>query len=122
MKRMIIAMLLIAGVASAATVERQGDGKLLTRDVPIQGFSPNGLYSNATATNATFHDLRNFLAYSSYCAANCYMRLTPTAAKGTYPQTIIIGGDWTTPMVKNAATPFVNISSASGATHQWLQQ
>lgn len=116
----VLSIFIMTTVAYAAPTERQGVGALLTRDVPVQGFSPNGLYSNATATNADFHNLTNFLAASFYCASGCKLRLTPTAAKGAYPQVTVPSDSWFT-IVKNTATPFVNISSASGATHEIMK-
>lgn len=123
MKKILILVVLasLLAVQSFAGTERQGDGALLSRDVPVQGFSPNGLYNSVTSTNATFHNLTNFLAYSFYCAADCKVRMLPTAAKGTYPAMTAIGGEWYT-FVKNTATPFINISSSAGATHSWMQQ
>ena len=120
--RLFIIVLCLALLAAANSfADVQGDGALLYRGSYVQGFSPNGLYSTATGANATMHDLTNFLAWGVYCASDCKGRLMPTAAKGAYPQFTIVGGNWTV-FVKNVATPFVNISSASGATHEWQQQ
>lgn len=112
----IVFALILAASISFAVTERQGDGMLLTRDVPFQGFSPNGNYNAyVTSYNSTFHDLRNFGAYAFYCASDCYMRQTATAAKAN---TLVLfpSGTWYV-FVKNTKTPFVNISGA----HYWMQ-
>jgi hypothetical protein len=124
MFRIFISLLVILTTATvfAAPVERQGPGRMLSRggDIP-QGFSPNGTYASVTATNATFHDLTNFLAFSVYCPADCGIRFLPTAAKGTYPLLTLPGLQWHT-FVKNTASPFISMSTASNAAHQWMQQ
>lgn len=117
MKKFIVAVLLL--IATVAAAENQGDGSLLYRGTYVQGWSPNGLYTAVLTTSnsaAAIHDLTDFLGYGVYCATECLLRLMPTAARGTYPQTTVPAGSWLI-NVKNKATPFVNISGA----HQWQQ-
>lgn len=113
---------LLAPVVWAAPTERQGVGRMLLRgDDKPQGFSPNGLYTNDVATNATFHDLTNYLAAAVFCSVTCYGRLTPTAAKGAYKKFTIPANSWFS-IIKNTASPFWNISTSTGTTHEFLPQ
>jgi hypothetical protein len=124
MKTFFYCFLILIGVISLcnAVTTSQYSGDLLVMDGRgYQGCSHDGTKTSIVGTSATFHDLSESGCASFYCSGACYMRLTPTAANGAYPQVTIPSSTWVT-VIKNVATPFVNISTANGAAHQWMQQ
>lgn len=118
---LLIAIVAITSTAYAGPTERQDVGGLLYRDTYVQGFSPNGDLSSITGTAATMHNLTNYLAYAFYCPVTCYLRLAPTSSKGSAVQVPMPSGQWFS-FVKHTATPFVNISTSTGASPYWMQQ
>lgn len=124
MKIFLYCFLIVIGVISLcnAVTTSQYSGDLLVVDGRgYQGCSHDGTKTSITGTGSTFHDLSESGCASFYCAGSCYLRLTPTAAKGAYPQTTMPSAQWIT-VIKNVATPFVNISTADGSPHEWMQQ
>ena len=84
----------------------------------VQGFSPDGRFSQILTINSTTFDLSNKLSYSVYTeSAGCKVRIMPTSDKGSNKQTTVPANNEYFRVVNNA-TPFVNLSGCTSAELQ----
>jgi hypothetical protein len=108
-KWIILAVLALATTvfAGASQFRLAGPGR-----TAVQGFAPNGLFSQILTVYSTSINMTDYLAYSLYAPTACKIRLMPTSAKSTYVQNTI---ESTVPYTRvvNTATPFVNFSGCA---------
>jgi len=113
MKKLLVIALLLAAVSSFAAGPLEKDTRYST---PIQGFAPNGLLSALLTVDSTTVNASNFLAISIYTPVAAKLRFMATTSKtGSISHTIAAGERLT--FVVNRATPFINISGATGGDY-----
>ena len=111
MRYLLLVLCLIATAASA-------DPLTVYNSVPVQGFAPNGLYTELLTVNSKTINLNTAcnggrcLAISTYAPADYIIRLTATASKTGSVSDVGIGGVYST-IIYNKNTPFAHISSAT---------
>lgn len=115
MKKLItLALLLMATTALAGgKLEKDLNGNL------IQGFAPDGNYSQTLTVASVTYDMTSDMMWSLYApSTGCKIRITPTSAKGSFPQHTIPDAMHIVRVV-NRNTPFINYS---GCTNGELQR
>jgi len=111
MHYLLLVLCFIAATASA-------DPLTIYNTVPVQGFAPNGLYTELLTVNSKTINLNTAcsgskcLAISTYAPADYIIRLTATTSKTGSVSDVGLGGMWNT-IVYNKNTPFAHISSAT---------
>ena len=107
-----IALLLVATFASAnGPLEKDS-----RYGAPIQGFTPNGLYSSLLTVNSTTVNGTTLLGIAIYTPIDAKVRFMATSSKNGSVSHMLIGGLRTT-FIINRTTPFVNISGATGGDY-----
>lgn len=107
MKKIIIAILLIASTVSAADMCQTPNGS------PINGFCPNGLYSALLTVNSKNYDMSDFVRFSVYAPAAGkirFMNTTSATSRGNFIAEPTIAGAWNDFTVSRK-TPYVHFSS-----------
>lgn len=107
MKKLIIALIFIPSLALAGGAFQTDDNSR-----PIQGAAPNGLLSQILTIASTPINLVGKMWWSITSPTACKYRLTPTTAKGAYPQ-FTVYADTPTGWVVNSNTPFLNLSGCT---------
>ena len=96
-------------MAAGGLLEKDGDNR------PVNGAAPNGLYSAILTVNSTTTDMSGDIWWGVYApSTGCKFRLTPTAAKGSYPAFTVPDGQ-VFGFIVNKATPFLNLSGCTSA-------
>jgi len=114
MKTVIVMVFLVFSVSLAfASGSLEVDSK---HGMPIQGFAPNGLYSGLLTVNSITIDGTTRMALDIYSPIDAKIRLMATTSKTGSVSHTLIGGQRTT-IIINRATPFVNISGATGGDY-----
>lgn len=106
-------MLLVAPVAFAASTgfaEKDLNGNVL------QGGAPNSALTQALTVASTTVDMSGSIWWSLYTPSDCKFRITPTSAKGAFPQDTAVTGR--TEFMVNRLSPFVNFSGCANAVLQ----
>ena len=107
MKKLIIALLLIAVTAQA------GDYCATQNGTPLEGFCPNGLYSALLTVDTVTYDMTEFNQFSVFAPAAGKIRFMDSTDKTGHIAEPTVAGVWNTFTV-NRKTPFVNLSSMTG--------
>lgn len=108
----MVVLALTVGVAMAGDLDIMPENQGW---VYIQGFNPRGdLTQTALINSVAVIDLSTSRAFSIYCASDAKFRTMPAAnsTKATYKLSTIQGGSPRV-RVKNGATPFLHISTAT---------
>lgn len=111
MRYLLLILCLIATSAAA-------DPLTLYNGIAVQGFAPNGLYTELLTVASKTINLNTAcggsrcLALSTYAPADYIIRLTATSSKTGSVSDVGLGGSWQT-IVYNKNTPFAHISSAT---------
>ena len=113
MKTLILVILLTASTVFAnGLMEKDRNGNI------VQGFAPNGTLSQTLTVNSVFVDMSDSLYWNLYAITACKLRITPTAAKASYP-TFTAAVNTNVGRFVNRNTPFVNFT---GCTNGELQR
>jgi len=110
MKKLIITAILLSALTASAAGFLEKDA---SNQTVIQGFAPNGLFSSLLTVNSTTINGTGYLAFQVYSPVACKIRFMATSSTtGSVSQTIEASERLT--FVVNKATPFFNISGATG--------
>ncbi len=113
MRYLLLALMLLTVTAA------QADPLTVYNSVPVQGFAPNGKYTELLTVYSKTINLDTAcnggrcLAISIYAPADFIIRQSATVSKTGSVSDVGIGGVWNT-IVYNKNTPFAHISSATG--------
>lgn len=110
MKKLIIALLLIASTAFGADICQTPNG------TPVDGFCPNGLYSAILTVKRVNYDMSDFVKFSIYATAAGKIRFTnntTASLRSSFVAEPIIANVWNDFTV-NRRTSFINFTGMTG--------